>query len=115
MSKNYIFRKFECGLSKEETAKLCFKTVRTVTGWDSGNEIPPECKRLMRFYSRKELSHNLDWKGFYMSNDRLMIPTGKMLTPQQILTGTALIEISSTEDIKTKSTLLKYARKINLR
>lgn len=27
MTKNYIFREFECGLSIEDTAKLCFKSV----------------------------------------------------------------------------------------
>ncbi|TON57599.1 regulator, partial [Vibrio parahaemolyticus] len=27
MSKNYVFREFECGLSVEEAAKLCFKSV----------------------------------------------------------------------------------------
>ncbi len=30
MTKNYIFREFECGLTVEEAAKLCLKTVRTV-------------------------------------------------------------------------------------
>ncbi|SPY28497.1 Uncharacterised protein [Photobacterium damselae] len=37
MTKNYYFRKFQCGLSKKDTAELCFKSVRTVTRWDSGN------------------------------------------------------------------------------
>ena len=27
MTKNYIFREFECGLTVEEAAKLCLKTV----------------------------------------------------------------------------------------
>ena len=44
MSKNYIFRELECQMTKEEVAELCFKSVRTVTGWDEGNPIPPECK-----------------------------------------------------------------------
>ncbi len=35
-------------MTKEEVAELCFKSVRTVTGWDEGNPIPPEYKRLMR-------------------------------------------------------------------
>jgi hypothetical protein len=34
MSKNYIFRELECQMTKEEVAELCFKSVRTVTGWD---------------------------------------------------------------------------------
>ena len=39
-NKNYIFRWFECGLTVEETAKLCFKSVMTVTKWDGGRPIP---------------------------------------------------------------------------
>ena len=34
ITKNYIFRKFECGLSKEQTAKPCFKSVKKITKWD---------------------------------------------------------------------------------
>lgn len=48
MSKNYIFRKLKCNLTKEQTADLCFKSVKTVTRWDEGQTIPPEYKRLMR-------------------------------------------------------------------
>ncbi len=33
MAKNYFFREFECGLSIEQTAELCFKSVRTVKEW----------------------------------------------------------------------------------
>jgi hypothetical protein len=29
MTKNYFFREFECGLSIEQTAEVCFKSVRT--------------------------------------------------------------------------------------
>ncbi|STY92178.1 Uncharacterised protein [Vibrio anguillarum] len=47
MTKNYFFREFEYGLSAEDTAKLCFKSVRTVNEWDGGKNIPKECKRLM--------------------------------------------------------------------
>lgn len=39
MTKNYIFREFECGLSIEETAKLCFKNVSTIKKWDAGQEV----------------------------------------------------------------------------
>ncbi len=59
MTKNYIFREFECGLTKEQTSELCFKSVRTVTEWDKGKQIPPECKRLMRIVS----SRNQRWLG----------------------------------------------------
>ena len=61
MSKNYIFRELECQMTKEEVAELCFKTVRTVTGWDEGKPIPPECKRLMRMAKGRELSIYEEW------------------------------------------------------
>lgn len=48
MSKNSIFRELEGQMTKEEVSELCFKSVRTVTGWEEGNPIPPECKGLMR-------------------------------------------------------------------
>ncbi|EKO3405143.1 phage protein [Vibrio fluvialis] len=110
MTKNYIFRKFECELSKEETAKLCFKSVRTVTGWDCGKEIPPECKRLMRWSKRRKLSHHPEWEGFAMADHLLLLPTGQKATAQQILTGLALLEIQSEIELKTCTKLLKIAR-----
>ncbi|EOV1170515.1 regulator [Vibrio fluvialis] len=113
MTKNYIFRKFECGLSKEETAKLCFKTVRVVTGWDNGKEIPPECRRLMRMQKSIELSISIEWQGFRMRKDMLELPTGHVVTPQQILTGIALLEIRSELEIKTTSKLIKFSRAIS--
>ncbi|MBY8191422.1 regulator [Vibrio fluvialis] len=112
MSKNYIFRKFECGLSKEETAKLCFKTVRVVTGWDNGKDIPPECKRLMRMAKSKELSHLESWENFRIVRGMLELPTGQHITPQQLLTGIALLEIQSDIELKTCTKLLKIARKL---
>lgn len=64
MSKNYIFRELECRMTKEEVDELCFKYVRTVTGWDEGNPIPPECKRLMRMAKGWELSTCEEWEQF---------------------------------------------------
>jgi hypothetical protein len=110
MTKNYIFRKFECELSKEETAKLCFKTVRTVTGWDSGNQIPPECKRLMRMAKGKELCHHHGWNEFKIVKGRLQLPTGQLITPQEVLTGIALLSIQSELELKTSRKLLRIAR-----
>lgn len=40
MTKNYVFREFECGLPVEQTAELCFKSVRTIKEWDKGKNIP---------------------------------------------------------------------------
>ncbi|MDZ5515212.1 regulator [Vibrio fluvialis] len=113
MSKNYIFREFECGLTREQTAELCFKSVRTVMEWDRGKPIPPECRRLMRFAAGRELSTHKSWANFNMRNSRMELPTGKYVTPQEILTGIALLEIQSDLERNVLSKLLKYARCIN--
>ncbi|MCG6478468.1 regulator [Vibrio parahaemolyticus] len=112
MSKNYVFREFECGLSVEEAAKLCFKSVRVVKLWDSGKPIPPECKRLMRMTKGRELATSEAWKNFKMHKETLELPTGQLVTPQEILTGIALIEIGAEPDVKAMSKLLKFARSI---
>ncbi|MEZ9645045.1 regulator [Vibrio sp. 10N.261.52.C2] len=112
MSKNYIFRELECQMTKEEVAELCFKTVRTVTGWDEGNPIPPECKRLMRMAKGRELSICEEWGQFKMLYDRMELPTGQVVMPQQILAGIALLGIQSELEIKTSTHLLSLARAI---
>ncbi|MCG9583721.1 regulator [Vibrio tubiashii] len=115
MTKNYIFREFECGLTVEDTAKLCFKSVRTVKGWDSGKEIPKECKRLMRLSKGAMLSTSKEWEGFRMRYNRLELPTGKLASAQEILTGIALLEIQSELELKTTTKLLKFARELGKR
>ncbi|EKO3958998.1 phage protein [Vibrio fluvialis] len=112
MTKNYIFREFECGLTREQTAELCFKSVRTVTEWDKGKPIPPECKRLMRIQKGKLLGGMNEWEGFKIVNTRLELPNGILVTPQEIITGIALLEINSELELKTSTKLLKYARLI---
>ncbi|MBF4333911.1 MULTISPECIES: phage protein [Vibrio] len=112
MTKNYVFREFECHLSEEETAKLCFKSVSVVKGWDRGKEIPRECKRLMRMAKGRELSACESWEQFRMHHNRLELPSGQMVSAQEILTGIALIEIKSELEIKTSTKLLKIARSI---
>ncbi|ELK3677468.1 phage protein [Vibrio fluvialis] len=112
MTKNYIFREFECMLTLEETSKLCFKSVRTVKSWDAGKPIPKECKRLMRLYKSKKLSHLSSWEGFSMQGDKLALPTGQLVTAQQVLTGVALLQIQSEIEIQTSIQLLKLARAI---
>ncbi|EGQ7783011.1 phage protein [Vibrio parahaemolyticus] len=99
MTKNYIFREFECGLTVEEAAKLCLKTVRTVKEWDKGKSIPPECKRLMRMNKGKELSSCDEWENFIMRHDRLELPI-----------GVALLELGASNDMKVAHRILKYAR-----
>ncbi|ELX4172070.1 phage protein [Vibrio vulnificus] len=113
MTKNFVFREFECGLTVEETAKLCFKSVRQVKEWDKGKSIPSECKRLMRMSRGRELSSCDSWEAFKMHYDKLELPTGKLVTAQEVLTGLALLEIDAPNDLKTKSKLLKYARAIS--
>ncbi|EHR0760532.1 phage protein [Vibrio parahaemolyticus] len=110
MTKNYIFREFECGLTVEQTAELCLKTVRTVKEWDKGKTIPPECKRLMRMTKGRELSPSEQWEHFKIHYDRLELPTGQLVTAQQVLTGIALLEIGAASDQILASKLLKYAR-----
>ncbi|EKA7394682.1 phage protein [Vibrio parahaemolyticus] len=112
MSKNYVFREFECGLSVEETAKLCFKSVRAVKNWDDGKPIPPECKRLMRMTKGRELATSEAWEHFKMHKETLELPTGQLVTPQEILTGIALLEIGAEPDMKNVTRLLRYARAI---
>lgn len=112
MSKNYIFRELECQMTREEVAELCFKSVRTVTGWDEGNPIPPECKRLMRMAKGRELSISEDWEQFKMLYDRMELPTGQVVRPQQILAWIALLGIQSELEIKTSTHLLGLARAI---
>ncbi len=99
-------------MTKEEVAQLCFKTVRTVTGWDEGNPIPPECKRLMRMAKGRELSVCEEWEQFKMLYDSMELPTGQVVRPQQILAGIALLGIQSELEIKTSTQLLKIARSI---
>ncbi|EJC6931711.1 regulator [Vibrio sp. T21] len=110
MTKNYIFREFECGLTVEEAAELCLKNVRTVKQWDKGKVIPPECKRLMRMNKCRELSICDDWENFVMRHDRLELPTGQLVTAQQVLIGVALLELGASNDINIAHKLLRYAR-----
>jgi len=112
MTKNYFFRFYECGLSIENTAILCFKSASQVKKWDAGEDIPPECRRLMRMYSKTELGFHDTWKGFSFSRNKLKLPTGRELEPQQILTAVALLEIECDTDKRTLTKLLKFSRAI---
>lgn len=114
MSKNYIFRKFTCGLTVEDTAKLCFKNTSDIKKWDAGSEIPDVYKRLMRMSSKQKLSHLEEWEGFKLSQGKLELPTGRLISPQELLTAIALLEISSEFELKTSTKLLKLARQIAL-
>lgn len=110
MTKNYIFRELECQLTKEQTAELCFKSVRTVTRWDEGQIIPPECKRLMRMAKGRELGQTSEWNLFKIHYDKLELPTGQLVTPQQVMLGLALLEIQSELELQTSTKIIKTAR-----
>lgn len=112
MSKNYVFREFVCSLSVEETAVLCFRSVRVVKSWDDGKPIPQECMRLMRMTKGRELAASEDWENFKMHKDKLELPTGQFVTPQEILTGIALLEIGAEPDLIITSKIMKYVRAI---
>ncbi len=106
-----FFREIECGLTVEETANLCFKTVRQVKLWDTGKvEIPPECKRLMRMVKGRELHNKPDWEGFRMSGDFLILPNGQHVTAQRLLTAINVLEIGSDLELKTTAKLIRNAR-----
>lgn len=110
MTKNFVFREIECGLSIEDTAKLCFKNASEIKEWDAGKKIPPECRRLMRWHKRKELYFGDDWHGFRMEGGRLIFPTGDRVAPQQLLAAIAILQIEAPSDAMTRSKLVKYAR-----
>ncbi|WP_047048013.1 phage protein [Vibrio mexicanus] len=112
MTKNQIFREFNCGLTIEEVAKICCKSLGTVRGWDKGKPIPNECRKLMKMHKRLELSGFEEWNGFRVSGKNLELPTGETVTPQQILTGVALLHIQSDLEIKTSKRLLRLSRAI---
>lgn len=112
ISDNYIIREFECQMTKEEVAELCFKTLRTVTGWNEGKLIPPECKRLMRMAKGRELSVSEDWEQFKMLYDSMELPTGQVVRPHQILAEVVLLGIQLELEIKTSAQLLSIARVI---
>ncbi|MCY9803343.1 regulator [Vibrio scophthalmi] len=113
MTKNYIFRELKCGLSIEQIAELCFKSVRTITEWDKGKPIPKECKRLMKLSSGRKLSNCKEWQQFVMYKDKLELPTGQRVGAQEVLAGIALLSINSELELKTTSKLLKFARAIS--
>jgi hypothetical protein len=61
----------------------------------------------------RELSPCDSWEAFKMHYDKLELPTGQLVTAQELLAGLALLEIAAPDDIRTNTKLLKYARAIN--
>ena len=98
ITKNFVFRWSECGLSPEETAKLCFVSVTEVTIWDEGKKIPDVCKRVMRMATGRELPTVFTryWDGWRMSGHHLITPAGTYLSRQRL----EIIESFGAEDLK---------------
>lgn len=59
-----------------------------------------------------ELSVCEEWEQFKMLYDRMELPTGQIVMPQQILARIALLGIQSELEIKTSTHLLALARAI---
>jgi len=110
MTENELFREFYCGLSIEEAAELCFRSVKTVKEWDAGKSIPSVCRRLMRLNSSRTIGVTDEWSRFCMENEKLVLPNGQRLTAGQVLLGAALIEIASENDRLTMIRMIKLAR-----
>ncbi|NOJ19769.1 regulator [Vibrio jasicida] len=64
----------------------------------------------MKMHRRLELSQFEEWAGFRVRGKWLELPTGQEVTPQQVLTGIALLQIQSEHEIKVSKQLLKIAR-----
>lgn len=45
-----------------------------------------------------------------MINEKLELPTGKQVTPQEIVVGVALLEIQSELELSTTTKILRYVR-----
>lgn len=101
ITKNYIFRWFDCGLSIEETAKLCFKAESTVKGWDAGKLIPRECRLLMELATGKRVTPlSKGWEGWRFSGDELISPDNIKYTPKR-LSQLQFIAANNTESMTT--------------
>ena len=83
--KNKIFRWHTCGLSIEKTAKICSRSVSTVTKWDAGRPIPPECKLLMQIMSGINLEPiSKEWKGWHIRGNLLIAPGGESMSVERL-------------------------------
>ena len=98
ITKNFIFRWFDCGLSEEETARLCFVSVTEITEWDRGKRIPDIYKRVMRMAVGRELPTVFTryWDGWRMNGHHLITPAGTYLSRQRL----EIIESYGSEDLK---------------
>ncbi len=78
---NLTFRWLICKLSREETAALTHRHVRTVDRWDKGDPIPPELKHLMALASgAMPQTLHTSWEGYRFSNEWLVTPNDVWLS-----------------------------------
>lgn len=109
ITKNFIFRWFDCGFSVQETADLCYVSIADVVAWDHGEPIPDLCKRVMRMAAGRELPSVFEryWDGWRMSGYHLITPAGSQMTRQRL----ELIDIMGVEDFKRwRSPRIKYRK-----
>ncbi len=99
-------------LTPESVANLCFKSVRTVEKWRKSGCIPPESRRLLKLYLKRAISDESEWDGFYMEGNRLRLPTGQLVQPQQILLAMALLEFGAEPERLMLARLNRTARAI---
>lgn len=86
ITKNYIFRWFECGLSIKQAADLCFKAESTIKGWDAGKPIPRECRLLMQLATAQRISPLIKgWDGWRFIDNKLVSPDGAHYTSNRIV------------------------------
>lgn len=64
----------------------------------------------MRMTKERQLSACDEWQQFKMGYERMELPTGQEVRPQQILAGIALLGVQSELEIKTSTRLLKLVR-----
>lgn len=64
----------------------------------------------MRLVSGRELSPNPSWDGFRMNKFNLELPNGKLVSPQELVTGQALLELGGRTESYISRKLLKFSR-----
>lgn len=103
---------FFAEFTPESVANLCFKSVRTVEKWKARGCVPPEYKRVLRLYSKRAISDEPEWNGFYMEGGRLRLPTGQLAQPQQLVLAMALLELGAEPEREISAKLKRVAKVI---
>ncbi|WEM44740.1 DUF3653 domain-containing protein (plasmid) [Photobacterium sp. DA100] len=65
----------------------------------------------MKLYSCRDLAAiNDNWRGWQIKQGELVTPNGWTLTPDRIVTGNALLQISADSDRELKAAIIRTAR-----